>query len=145
MLTSSPLVPLVLVALPLAACSRPGVADEAGWRIAVASGSYREIAPDELRGMLERKDFPLINVHVPDEGTLPQTDAAIPYNEIAARVAELPADCGARIVLYCRTGRMSAEAATALVGLGYRDVSHLAGGMEAWRARGYPLLDTPAC
>jgi len=45
------------------------------------------------------------------------------------------------IVLYCRTGRMSAEAATTLVRLGYRNVSHLAGGMEAWQAGGYPIQE----
>ncbi len=103
-LTPSPLVPPVLVARPLAACPRRGAADGAGRRLAGAGGGYREIAPGELRGTLERKVFPAINVHVPDEGAVPRTDAAIPCNEIAARVAELPAARGARALENGRTG-----------------------------------------
>ena len=112
-------------------------------RVAVPGGSYGEIDPESLAGRLARKDFALINVHIPDEGEIAGTDRAIPYDRIGEASAQLPADRGATIILYCRTGRMSAEAATTLVRLGYRNVSHLAGGFEAWRARGYLVTTRP--
>lgn len=102
-------------------------------------GPYGEISAGALRAMLSDKDFLLINVHVPYEGELAGTDALIPYDRIGDDTARLPTDRGTPIVLYCRTGAMSAEAATTLVGRGYRDVRHLTRGMEAWKAQGYPL------
>lgn len=100
---------------------------------------YGEITPDELRRVLGIKDFVLFNVHTPYEGEIAGTDAFIPYDQIGAAAARLPADRATAIVLYCRTGRMSAEAAATLARLGYRNVRQLTGGMDAWRASGYPL------
>lgn len=46
-----------------------------------------------------------------------------------------------RVLLYCDGGARSALAAHALVGLGYTDLAHLAGGVEAWRCAGEPLVN----
>lgn len=105
----------------------------------VADGSYTRVSPDELQIMLENKNFPLVNTHIPFEGDIPGTDLSIPYDEIDQNLGLLPADKGARIVLYCRTGRMSTEAARTLVRLGYTNVWELAGGMIAWEDSGLPL------
>ena len=45
------------------------------------------------------------------------------------------------VVVYCQNERCasSVEVATRLVELGYRNVSHYAGGKEDWRAAGLPL------
>jgi rhodanese-related sulfurtransferase len=91
--------------------------------------------------VLANKDFTMINVHIPYEGELPQTDAFIPYNEIEANLSQLPADKNARIVLYCRSGRMSTEAAPILVNLGYTNVVEVDGGMQAWQAAGGELIE----
>lgn len=42
-------------------------------------------------------------------------------------------------ILYCSAGGRSALAAAALLDLGYRDVAHLDGGLEAWRQAGLPI------
>ncbi len=55
---------------------------------------------------------------------------------------ELPAAADAKIVVYCRSGSMSAVAAKSLAGLGYTNVWNLDGGMIAWDEAGYPLLRT---
>ncbi len=47
-----------------------------------------------------------------------------------------------RLILYCSTGERSALAASALRTLGYRDLSRLSGGMEAWKREGLPV-ETP--
>jgi len=110
-----------------------------GERVAVEGGEYTNIAVPELRAMLEDKDFPLINVHVPYAGDLPGTDDSIPYNEIGSHLDRLPADKGAKFVLYCRTGPMSVTAARELVALGYTNVYNLVGGFTAWIEWGLPL------
>lgn len=101
---------------------------------------YVDISVDQLKSALEHKDFTMINVHIPYEGELAQTDAFIPYNELEAHMSELPADKNARIVLYCRSGRMSDEAAANLVKMGYTNLVEVDGGMHAWQAAGYELI-----
>ena len=107
--------------------------------VVVEGGSYTNVGPSQLDTMLRSKDFTLVNVHVPYEGEIASTDAFIPYDQIDARIAELPADTGAKIVVYCRTGRMSDIAARALVTRGYTNIWNLDGGMVAWEAAGLPL------
>ncbi|MCL4299278.1 MAG: rhodanese-like domain-containing protein [Anaerolineae bacterium] len=101
---------------------------------------YVDISVDQLKSALAHKDFTMINVHIPYEGELPQTDAFIPYNEIEANMSQLPADKNARILLYCRSGRMSDEAARNLVELGYTNLVEVDGGMQAWQAAGNELI-----
>ena len=113
--------------------------ENVGEQVSVADGSYTRVAPDELQVMLEDKNFALVNTHIPFEGDIPGTDLSIPYNEIDQNLGLLPSDKDARIVLYCRTGRMSTEAAGTLVGLGYTNVWELGGGMVGWEEDGLPL------
>jgi rhodanese-related sulfurtransferase len=107
--------------------------------VAVEGGQYRDIMVPELQAMLQRKNFPLINVHVPFAGNIPLTDASIRYDEITGNLGQLPADKNAPIVLYCRTGPMSTRAAQDLVKLGYTNVYNLVGGFNAWAEAGLPL------
>ena len=101
------------------------------------------ITVEELNDMLNNKDFTLINVHIPYEGEIPGTDVHIPYNEVEKYVDQLPQDKGAKIVLYCRSGSMSAAASKTLVEMGYTNVTDMQGGMNAWKAAGYELLNNP--
>lgn len=96
------------------------------------------VGSDDFATRMAEPDAFVVNVHVPDEGGIPGTDAAIPYDEVDGD-ARLPDDLATPIRLYCKTGRMSAEAATALMDAGYTDVVHLDGGMDAWMAAGRPL------
>ncbi len=97
------------------------------------------LSPAELEEMLADKDFFFVNTHIPYEGEIEQTDAFIPYDQIEENLALLPADRDAEIVLYCRSGRMSAIAADTLESLGYTNVWDLEGGMIAWEEAGLPL------
>ena len=110
-------------------------------RALVEGGSHTDVNAAGLAAMLEKKDFPLINVHVPYEGEIEGTDLFIPYDEIESHLDRLPLDKNARIALYCRSGNMSASAARTLARLGYTDIWNLDGGMIAWKAAGYALVD----
>ncbi len=111
--------------------------------VTVDGGSYRNIGVEQLYQMLQQKDFLLVNVHIPYEGELPQTDLFIPYNEIEKNLDKLPSDTAAKIVLYCKSGRMSAIAAETMAKLGFTNVWNLKHGMIDWKAKGYPLLEKP--
>ena len=132
------LICILLSALILTACQSKTVAGET---ITVAGGSYQNITPDELNSMSEDKDFVFVNVHIPFAGNISNTDLSIPYDQISAPeyLSQLPADKNAKIVLYCRSGRMSEIAATELVSLGYTNIWNLDGGMVAWEQAGYEI------
>ncbi len=100
----------LVVLLILAACSAPAVGETGAEAGEAAVLPYTDITPDELKTMLEDKDFLLVNTHIPFEGDLPDTDLSIPYNEIEENLRLLPTDKDAKIVLYCRSDRMSREA-----------------------------------
>jgi rhodanese-related sulfurtransferase len=132
---------LLMAALPVSAHAQTPASQSAalGQRVTVPGGAYWNISVAELQTMLSRKDFPLVNTHVPFQGDLPQTDLSIPFNEIANHLDQLPASKDAPIVLYCRSGNMSTEASTVLAKLGYTRVYNLVGGFNAWRAAGLPM------
>ena len=104
-------------------------------------GSYLNVSSEDLAPMLAAKTFQLVNVHVPYEGEIEGTELFIPYDQIERNRDKLPVDTAAQIVLYCRSGRMSAIAAPALVKLGYTNVWNLAGGMVGWEQAGYPVVN----
>jgi rhodanese-related sulfurtransferase len=99
-----------------------------------------QVAPAEFAAVVADEDVVTVNVHVPDEGSILGTDAAIPFDQITTSVGELPKERTTALAVYCRTGLMSTEAVQTLRDLGYTDVVELRGGMEAWTADGRELL-----
>ena len=124
----------------LTAC-QSSVEEIMGKEITTASGYYKDITPAELDAMLSNREFILVNVHIPFAGNIADTDLSIPYDQISApeNLTQLPADKDAKIILYCRSGRMSAIAATELVSLGYTNIWNLEGGMVSWEQAGYSI------
>ncbi|MBZ0275637.1 MAG: rhodanese-like domain-containing protein [Anaerolineae bacterium] len=84
--------------------------------------------------------YTIVNVHIPYEGEIEGTDLKIAYNDINALTAALP-DKDAPIILYCRSGNMSAQATRALVELGYSQIYDVPGGMIAWQSSGRLIVD----
>jgi rhodanese-related sulfurtransferase len=138
---------LIFLSILLAACggetaqqaSSTGPVTVTGQKVAVAGGSYTDVSVNELQSMLANKNFVFVNVHIPFEGDIANTDLSIPYDVIDQHLEQLPANKDAKIVLYCRSGRMSSIAAETLVSLGYTDVYNLKGGMVAWEQAGLPI------
>lgn len=137
---------VVLTSSVLAACgaqpAAPSAGPATGAPVSVEGGTYLDVTPAQLAEMLQSKDFVFINTHIPYEGEIEQTDAFVPFEEGGPqRVSEYPADRDAKIVLYCRSGRMSSIVAAELVKAGYTRVWNLAGGMIAWEQAGYALIE----
>lgn len=134
----------LLTAILIAACNSatptPTTNTAVGVRTQTEGGSYTDITPQELNAMMTKKDFVLVNTHIPYEGELANTDAFVPYDALDENLGKLPADKSAKIVLYCRSDRMSTIAAKALVKKGYTNLYNLVGGMAAWESAGLPLI-----
>jgi len=125
---------MITLAFVLAACgtkilppSEKNAGEEAG---------YKMISVDELSQALKAKDFLFVNVHIPLEGNIPETDMEIAYNQIEKQISKFPVDKNAKIILYCRSGSMGNTAAQTLANLGYTNVFNLDGGYNAWEAAG---------
>lgn len=131
---------ILVVALTMASSPTTGQTLQTRKVPVEGGGSYTDVNAAGLAAMLQKKDFPLINVHIPYEGEISGTDLFIPFDQVGAELRKLPADKRATIVLYCRTGGMSDLAARTLVRLGYTDVWNLDGGMIGWERARYPLL-----
>jgi rhodanese-related sulfurtransferase len=110
---------------------------------AAATEPFARLDPATFADRTRDKGAALINVHVPYEGELEHTSAFIPFDHIAGD-ARLPKDKDTELLLYCRSGRMSEIAATALHGAGYTRLAHLEGGMRGWEAAGRKLVQNPA-
>ncbi len=71
-----------------------------------------------------------------DEFHVPNT-TLIPLGELAARVNEVPKD--AQIVVICNSGNRSDQGRDILKQAGFSNVTSMDGGVQAWRALGYPV------
>ena len=135
----------VMLILGLSACQSSTVTTggvettDIGTDIKINGGSYKEISVNELVSMMEKKDFTLVNVHIPFEGDLPKTDLSLAYDTIGQNLAQLGGDQNAKIVLYCKSDRMSTIAAEELVKLGYTNIWNLDGGTVAWEQAGQSI------
>jgi phage shock protein E len=129
---------LSLLVVLIAACSTSTGAASGNTRGAGGQG-FTMLTPRQLHRMMAKQDVFLVNVHVPYEGEIPGTDAFIPYTEIASRLSELPFDTEP-VVVYCRSGVTSGQAAAAMAAAGAPPFYELQGGYTAWQAAGYQLV-----
>jgi rhodanese-related sulfurtransferase len=98
-----------------------------------------EVDPNEAQRLFEEGAF-LLDVREDEEWVAGHGPDAhhIPMGAVSDRIAEVPTD--RTVVCICRVGGRSGAVAGALADAGY-DVRNLAGGMQAWEAAGFPVVD----
>lgn len=103
---------------------------------------YKEIRPQEARKLHEQNTL-FVDVREPEEFAQMRIAGAqpIPLSELAGRFGEIPK--GQPVVLYCRSGNRSAQAAAWLAAKGYSNLLNLDGGIMAWYQAGLPLDTQP--
>ncbi|MFV1917028.1 MAG: DUF1573 domain-containing protein [Patescibacteria group bacterium] len=93
--------------------------------------------------LVDDKNAYLLDVHIPEQVHIPGTDAVIAYNEISENQNQLPENKETPILVYCRSGSMSAQAAKEIANLGYNQVYDLEGGIKAYREVNTRVIITP--
>lgn len=61
----------------------------------------------------------------------------VPLDQLASRLNDLPRD--REIVVVCRSGNRSQEGRDILLNAGFTQVTSMTGGLNDWRASGYPI------
>ncbi len=134
---SSFLIILCAIVLLLGACQ--GISPNVGKKISIEGGSYYVVSVRELQTMLEDKDFTMINVHIPWEGDIPQTDLRLAYDQIEKNPDQLPREKDTKILVYCLTSGMAKKAISTLLNQGYTNLWMLEGGTTEWVDAGYQI------
>ena len=120
------LLPILFFTLMLTGCAAGAGTKE--------KGTYRQISMDEAVVMMKNEsDYIILDVRRPDEFALGHIPGAVNVpNEIIGsdEISELP-DKAQLILVYCRSGRRSKEAAEKLVALGYTNIVEF-GGILDW-------------
>lgn len=115
-----------------------------------AKEEVENLAPSAVASELARGDVVLVDVREPDETSLGTILGAV---LVPRGMLEFRADTTMRyhldslrperrVILYCSAGSRSALSARTLKELGYRDVAHLEGGLEAWQREGRQVTRT---
>lgn len=102
------------------------------------SGLPREIPVAEAFEMRESGAF-MLDVRTQEEWDEFHMPGAvlIPLDHLSSRLDEVPRD--RVVVVVCRSGNRSLAGRDLLVDSGYESVTSMAGGMNEWRAAGYPV------
>ncbi|HET7856792.1 MAG TPA: molybdopterin-synthase adenylyltransferase MoeB [Gaiellaceae bacterium] len=101
-----------------------------------------EIDVTRARALLSDENPPLlVDVRRQNEWDAGHIAGAVhvPLDELGERIGEVAPDLDRPVLLYCATGNRSLRAARAMAEVGYADAASVAGGIEDWRANGYPV------
>ena len=123
------LIPMILLAILLAGCGSPQVMDGSDM-----VRSYAQISQEEAMKMMQEDDgHVIVDVRRQDEydaGHIPGA-ILIPNEEIGTERPEALPDLNQIILIYCRTGNRSKQAAQKLFNMGYTNIYEF-GGINSW-------------
>lgn len=109
--------------------------------VAVAD-DVAKIEPNALAARIDRHDTSLVilDVRSPQEFAASHIPGAIniPYDQLPARIVELPNASSQELVVYCVTGKRAQMAIDRLREQGYSRLLHLRGDFQQWQASGLP-------
>ena len=92
-----------------------------------------KITPAEAIRLLDAGKAQAVDVREPDEFAVGHIPGAklLPLGDVLTRAEEVMPDKNAQWLIYCRTGRRSADAVQKLASLGYENLYDL-GGILSW-------------
>ena len=96
---------------------------------------YEQITPDEAKALMDSEDgYIILDVRTPEEFAARHIEGAIliPDYEIGEKAESILTDKEQLILVYCRSGRRSKNAANELATLGYTNIKEF-GGINDWK------------
>lgn len=102
--------------------------------------NIKTVLPQEFQQYISQKNSVLIDVRTPEEVSEGKIENATNINlydpNFEAQISKL--DKSKTVLVYCRSGHRSMEAAKILAKKGYK-VINLSGGISGWQAQGLPV------
>lgn len=98
-----------------------------------------DATPEQVRAWLAAGEILLVDVREVNEYAAERIHGALLYPLSTFDPQVLPRE-GRRLVLHCAGGKRSLTAAHKLQESGFGHVTHLAGGLQAWKAAGLPTI-----
>jgi len=96
----------------------------------------QEVEPLELRRWVEAGEALVVDVREADEHEREHIPGSILMSLSSFAPEDVPRHGEKRVVLHCGSGVRSAEAARALLDVGWPEAAHLRGGIGAWKKAG---------
>jgi len=108
------------------------------------SATVQSISVKELKEKMDTsEDFLLLDVRQQDEYDFVNLDGTlIPLGQLSQRITEIDAYKDKDVVVMCRTGSRSGQAARILVREGFQNVYNLSGGITGWSRDVDPSMPT---
>jgi len=98
-----------------------------------------DATPDQVHAWLQSGEILLVDVREVHEYAAERIHGALLYPLSTFDPRALPME-GRRLVLQCGSGKRSLMAAHKLQAAGFGHLTHLAGGIQAWKAAGLPII-----
>ena len=98
-----------------------------------------EATPEQVHAWLANGEILLVDVREANEYAFERIHGALLYPLSTFDPQAIPAQ-GRRLVLHCGSGKRSLLAAHKLQAAGHGPLTHLAGGIQAWKAAGLPII-----
>ena len=125
-----PILPATILSIALLGCG-----DSSAQPSETEKGGYRQISQEEAQKLMESESgYMILDVRTKqefDEGHIPKA-ICVPNETIDTTPPSVLPDKNQMILVYCRSGRRSKEAAQKLADMGYRHVIEF-GGIKDWR------------
>ena len=102
------------------------------------ASKVNNLTPQDVAQGLAEGRILLVDVREPNEVAVESYPQALVVPMSQFDPAAIPDPAGKEVVFACRSGRRSVTASLAAQDAGFPYVSHLAGGILAWKAAGLP-------
>ena len=114
----------------------PGcLSDSSTWERVDAETFNQEINDNEEAFLLDVRTLTEWN----DEGHI-ENATLIPHDNLEEKREQLPENKDDLILLYCRSGNRSQNAAQTLFDMGYNNIIELKSGINGWKSGGYSVV-----